>query len=45
MKLLETETVFAFLDIGPIARGHCLVIPKRARQTSLRLPLSIWRFG
>jgi diadenosine tetraphosphate (Ap4A) HIT family hydrolase len=28
MKLLETETVFAFMDIGPIAKGHCLVIPK-----------------
>lgn len=29
MKLLETETIFAFMDIGPIAKGHCLVIPKR----------------
>jgi len=28
MKLLETETIFAFMDIGPIAKGHCLVIPK-----------------
>ncbi|WWD05398.1 hypothetical protein V865_003475 [Kwoniella europaea PYCC6329] len=28
MKLLETDTIFAFMDIGPIARGHCLVIPK-----------------
>ncbi|BEJ13222.1 hypothetical protein CspHIS471_0303960 [Cutaneotrichosporon sp. HIS471] len=27
-KLLETETVLAFMDIGPIAKGHCLVIPK-----------------
>ncbi|KLT39498.1 HIT-like protein [Cutaneotrichosporon oleaginosum] len=27
-KLLETETMLAFMDIGPIARGHCLVIPK-----------------
>ena len=29
MKLLETDTIFAFMDIGPIARGHCLIIPKR----------------
>ena len=28
MKLLETDKVFAFVDIGPIARGHSLVIPK-----------------
>lgn len=34
MKLLETESVFAFMDIGPIARGHCLVIPK-CKSTSL----------
>lgn len=27
-KLLETETILAFVDIGPIARGHCLVVPK-----------------
>lgn len=27
-KLIETETVLAFMDIGPIAKGHCLVIPK-----------------
>jgi diadenosine tetraphosphate (Ap4A) HIT family hydrolase len=28
MKLLESETMMAFMDVGPIARGHCLVIPK-----------------
>ncbi|KAH6886477.1 HIT family protein 1 [Thelonectria olida] len=28
MKLLETETVLAFLDIGPTSKGHSLVIPK-----------------
>lgn len=27
-KLLETDTVLAFMDIGPIAKGHCLVVPK-----------------
>ncbi|KAF9783166.1 HIT-like protein [Thelephora terrestris] len=28
LKLVETEKSFSFLDIGPIARGHALVIPK-----------------
>ncbi|KAG8758433.1 Adenosine 5'-monophosphoramidase [Ceratobasidium sp. 428] len=28
MKLLETNFSYAFLDINPLSRGHCLVIPK-----------------
>ncbi|KAG9121117.1 hypothetical protein FRC07_003060 [Ceratobasidium sp. 392] len=28
LKLLETQFSYAFLDIGPLSRGHCLVIPK-----------------
>ncbi|GAA94359.1 uncharacterized protein L969DRAFT_96501 [Mixia osmundae IAM 14324] len=28
MKLAETEKTLAFMDIGPIAKGHSLVIPK-----------------
>ncbi|MEO0514608.1 MAG: HIT family protein [Planctomycetota bacterium] len=27
-RLYEDEHVLAFLDVGPIARGHCLLIPK-----------------
>jgi len=27
-KLLENDHVLAFLDIGPLARGHTLIIPK-----------------
>ena len=27
-KVYEDEHVFAFLDIGPLSRGHTLVIPK-----------------
>ncbi|OMH83892.1 Hit family protein 1 [Zancudomyces culisetae] len=27
-KLYETSKVFAFLDIGPISKKHCLIIPK-----------------
>ena len=27
-KVYENETALAFLDIGPLSRGHCLIIPK-----------------
>ena len=27
-KIYEDETVLAFLDIGPLSRGHTLLIPK-----------------
>jgi len=27
-RLYEDDHVLAFLDVGPVARGHCLVIPK-----------------
>ena len=27
-KVFENEKVFAFLDITPLNKGHCLVIPK-----------------
>ncbi|MBM3525085.1 MAG: HIT domain-containing protein, partial [Alphaproteobacteria bacterium] len=32
-RLYEDELVLAFLDIGPLARGHALVIPKRYAAT------------
>lgn len=28
-KVFENDTVFAFLDINPLAEGHTLVVPKR----------------
>lgn len=28
-KVAESEEFYAFLDINPLAKGHCLVIPKR----------------
>ncbi|KAI7866070.1 putative Hit family protein 1, partial [Spinellus fusiger] len=28
MKLLETETIFALMDIDPLSKGHSLIIPK-----------------
>lgn len=30
-KVYEDESVLAFLDVGPLARGHTLVIPKERR--------------
>jgi histidine triad (HIT) family protein len=32
-KVYEDELVFAFLDIGPLSRGHTLVIPKEPAVT------------
>jgi histidine triad (HIT) family protein len=32
-KLYEDDHVLAFLDIFPVARGHCLVIPKEPAET------------
>ena len=32
-KVYEDAYVFAFLDIGPISRGHTLVIPKEEKTT------------
>ncbi len=28
-KIAEDENYFAFLDINPVTKGHCLVIPKQ----------------
>ena len=32
-KVYEDDRTFSFLDIGPISRGHTLVIPKEAAVT------------
>lgn len=37
-KVLETDRVLAFLDIGPLADGHTLVIPKAHAATLDELP-------
>ncbi|KIK06213.1 hypothetical protein K443DRAFT_674502 [Laccaria amethystina LaAM-08-1] len=37
-KLLETEFSFSFLDIGPLSRGHALVIPKYHAEKMHELP-------
>ncbi|KIM43059.1 hypothetical protein M413DRAFT_443868 [Hebeloma cylindrosporum] len=37
-KLLETESSFAFLDIGPLSKGHALVVPKYHAEKLHELP-------
>ena len=37
-SLLDEEEVFAFLDIGPLSRGHTLLIPKGHYETVDALP-------
>ena len=32
-KVYEDDLVFAFLDIGPLSKGHTLVIPKEPAET------------
>jgi histidine triad (HIT) family protein len=37
-KVYEDAEVLAFLDIGPVNRGHTLVIPKNHYETVLDMP-------
>ncbi len=37
-KVYEDDRVYAFLDIGPLSRGHTLVIPKRRADRLDELP-------
>ncbi|KAF5314853.1 hypothetical protein D9619_007264 [Psilocybe cf. subviscida] len=37
-KVFETELSFAFLDIGPLSKGHALVIPKYHAEKMHELP-------
>ena len=37
-KVYENAEVLAFLDIGPVNKGHTLVIPKRHHETLLDMP-------
>ena len=40
-RIAETETVLAFLDIGPIVKGHTLVIPKAHHDPLPALPADL----
>ena len=37
-KVYEDDVVLAFLDIGPIVKGHTLVIPKAHHATVMDIP-------
>jgi diadenosine tetraphosphate (Ap4A) HIT family hydrolase len=37
-KLIETDLSFSFLDIGPLSKGHALVIPKHCTVKMHELP-------
>jgi len=41
VKLLEDEAALAFLDIGPLAEGHVLLIPKDHYVTIDQMPAGV----
>ena len=41
-KVYEDELVFAFLDIGPLLRGHTLVVPKAHYGTVMETPAELF---
>jgi histidine triad (HIT) family protein len=40
-RILENETVLAFLDINPVSKGHTLVIPKDHYATFPEMPTEV----
>ena len=40
-RVLETDTVLAFLDINPVSKGHTLVIPKDHYATFPEVPTEV----
>jgi histidine triad (HIT) family protein len=40
-RVYEDDAVLAFLDIGPLTRGHVLVIPKSHHATLMDLPAEV----
>jgi histidine triad (HIT) family protein len=40
-KLHEDKKTLAFLDIGPLSRGHCLIIPKDHYDTIDQMPAEL----
>lgn len=40
-KVLDTEAAFAFMDIGPLAQGHVLLIPKTHYDTIDQMPAQL----
>jgi histidine triad (HIT) family protein len=42
-KVYEDDKVFAFLDIGPVNKGHTLVVPKEHYRTFLETPENLMK--
>ena len=40
-KILESDSVLAFLDINPVSKGHTLVIPKTHYGTFPEIPIGV----
>ena len=40
-KILETDSVMAFLDINPVSKGHTLVIPKTHYGSFPEIPVDV----
>jgi len=40
-KLYEDDQVLSFLDVGPLSRGHCLIIPKAHYATIDLMPAQL----
>ena len=38
LHVLETPSLLAFLDVGPLAAGHTLLIPKQHYESILDVP-------
>lgn len=41
IKLMETDQVLAFMDIGPLVKGHALVIPKQHMEQLADAPQTV----
>ncbi len=37
-RIHENDRVLSFLDIGPLSRGHSLIIPKQHHETLMTMP-------
>ncbi len=40
-RVLETDDCIAFLDVGPLAPGHCLLVPKRHFDSLGQMPAQV----
>ena len=40
-KILETDSVLAFMDINPVSRGHALIVPKAHYSAFPEIPVDI----